>query len=140
MGCNGDCSCSKGDVTVNSIPDEKSDDDIWENDEVDEVFISHSDVRRSHEKQGYLDGLSHAKENSLQQGFDDLFPEGAKLAISVGKILAKVKSRGSDEMFALACKELKITNILDKKYFDDELQLNGIHIVLHEWETKASLL
>ena len=59
------------------------DDDIWSDD--DTKLIPQNDIIRSHYKKGYVDGITQAKESSLQQGFDDGYPEGAKLGLKLVK-------------------------------------------------------
>lgn len=108
-------------------------DDVWGSD--DEHQLTTADLKRNHIKQGYLDGLSNAKESSLQQGFDDGFPKGASLGILVGTILSTVRSY--DERLFDECKEeLNITKVLKKEYFDENLDLSNKenHAVLRKWQ------
>lgn len=106
-----------------------SGDDVWDDDE----FITTGDIKRIHVKQGYLDGLSKAKESSLQDGFDDGYPLGANFAIRVGQILSKLTN--DSELFQTAKKELNLTKILQRSYFDENLDLNeSDHPVLKKWD------
>lgn len=95
--------------------------DVWGSD--DEGVSQYADVQRAHIKQGYLDGITKAQEHSLQEGFDAGYPLGASLGMEVGRLLAG--SRASKDA-------LNITKILDKKYFDDQLDLVEPHPVIAE--------
>ena len=152
MTCQEDCSCknneaptTKTTATTTNVGDgpgpgpipgnnDDVDDDIWSDD--DTKLIPQNDIIRSHYKKGYVDGITQAKESSLQQGFDDGYPEGAKLGIKVGEILAnlinqcKDRNRQGDDdddddeqlvRFNEAKKELNIVNVLKKSYFDEDL-------------------
>lgn len=139
-GCKGDCSCAKSDnktlASVSDVEKEKNDtEDIWGDEDIEEIGKSNADIERMHTKQGYLDGLTNSQESSLQNGFDDLFPKGANLGLKVGQILAELNSTNKD-LFEQGKNELNISNILDKKYFDDDLELKneGDHDVLLKWE------
>ncbi|KAK6458467.1 uncharacterized protein RJT20DRAFT_32018 [Scheffersomyces xylosifermentans] len=134
MPCEGECSCSKKgttDVQISSSANKDSNDDVWDE---DRSVSSNADIQRSHEKQGYLDGLSHAKESSLQAGFDTAFPSGAQLGIAVGKILGKLRSHNDEALFIQGKQELNIGKIMDKKYFNDELELAGEHEIISKWQ------
>lgn len=127
MSCNGDCSCTNGKLpsskqqhNINNQSNPLSD-DYSSDDNGDEKIIPNNDIIRTHYKQGYVDGITKAKETSLQDGFDDGFPKGAELGIEVGKILSKLKH--SNDEFDQAKKELNITNVLNMKYFDDDFNL-----------------
>lgn len=159
MTCQGDCSCKNNEVpTTKSTTGNVEDDDIWSDD--DSKLILENDIIRSHYKKGYVDGITQAKESSLQQGFDDGYPEGAKLGIKVGEILAnlinqcKDRNRQGDDddddeqlvRFNEAKKELNIVNVLKKSYFDEDLNLkksNGnketdesYHELINKWENE----
>lgn len=140
MVCGGKCGSKRLKVETNVVhkEDESGIDDIWGDD--DEMVTANADIKRSHEKQGYLDGLSNAKESSLQGGFDEAFPQGAQVGIAVGKILAIVNSSGDDDLFKQAKKELNITKILDRKYFDADLQIQREHEVLVKWDAISKKL
>ncbi|KAK6201614.1 uncharacterized protein RJT21DRAFT_36436 [Scheffersomyces amazonensis] len=144
MSCNGTCgeghNHSNHNIEVNEIKIDHSHninmEDVWGDDDGDEYdipFKADADIKRIHEKQGYLDGLSRAKEESLQQGFDEGFPQGAEFGIIVGKIMGKLKLFKDDDLFNQARKELNITKVLDKKYFNDDLTLTTDHQVLQKW-------
>lgn len=145
MSCNGDCSCKdkSNELNINNLASMNSpnNDDIWADDDAGETndIIANKDIIRSHYKQGYVDGVSSAKETSLQQGFDDSYPQGAKLGIEVGQILAHLKKLKDDDNndstnFNQAKQELNITNVLNTKYFDDELNLKkSSHELINKW-------
>ncbi|KAL6451404.1 YAE1 Protein YAE1 [Candida maltosa Xu316] len=144
MACQGDCQCKNDGVENNYSSDNGSiNDDIWEADNSENI-IPNRDIIRAHHKQGYVDGMTHAKEAALQKGFDDAYTEGAKLAISVGKILANLKNQSTknhdSELFTQAKSELHITKVLQKKYFNDDLELEvgKSHELIAEWEQKAN--
>ncbi|GMG32211.1 unnamed protein product [Ambrosiozyma monospora] len=97
-------------------------------------------LQRRHAKQGYLDGLSQAKETGLQDGFDEGYPIGGKLGVAVGQLLISLKmsqisGKLSQEQYDLALKELNIRNILQKKYFDNSLNIKDYskHPVISKW-------
>lgn len=104
--------------------------DVWGS---DDESLTTRDVERTHTKQGYLDGLSNAKESSLQQGFDEGFPKGAGLGIKIGHILSTIKSY-DESMFDQCKRELNITRVLHKKYFDEHLEITSIHDPIVKWE------
>lgn len=173
MTCQEDCSCknneaptTKTTATTTNVGDgpgpipgnnDDVDDDIWSDD--DTKLIPQNDIIRSHYKKGYVDGITQAKESSLQQGFDDGYPEGAKLGIKVGEILAnlinqcKDRNRQGDDdddeqlvRFNEAKKELNIVNVLKKSYFDEDLNLKksndnketdeSYHELINKWENE----
>lgn len=152
MTCGLNCECKPDHIDTQSTNSDDNNnnapDDIWADEEID---IAHArdrttnDIQRNHYSRGYVDGITSAKESSLQYGFDGGFPRGAELGISVGKILARLISINNkdDENVGInnAINELNITNILDKQYFDgDELELKGIHPVIEKWKDKLSSL
>lgn len=92
--------------------------EIWGSDE--ENIDVHAHLQRTHAKQGYLDGLTHLKEASLQKGFDTGFPQGAQLGRAVGQVLARLHGTAA---FDGAKQRLGVASVLDKKYFDDQLDL-----------------
>lgn len=118
MGCSGDCSCKDTSAW---------DDDVWGDDDVKAT----ADIERAHHKQGYLDGLTQAKESSLQEGFDDAFPKGAQLGVEVGLLLAKAMCT-DEETFKRAKEELNITKVLAKKYFNEDVELVD-RLLLEKW-------
>lgn len=124
--------CGSSGIVENSVrdyDDDLSDQDIWSN---DDSVNPHADRDRSQYKQGYLDGLSKGKEQSLQIGFDQAFPKGAGLGFTVGSILAKLKCN-DENLFKQAKLELNITKVLNKQHFDNELQLNQ-HSIIEKWQ------
>lgn len=144
MSCNGDCSCKdkSNELNINNSTSMNSpnNDDIWaDDDDAGDTndIIPNKDIIRSHYKQGYVDGISSGKETALQQGFDDSYPQGAKLGIEVGQILAqliKLKDDDDSTNFNQAKQELNITNVLNTKYFDDELNLKkSSHELITKW-------
>lgn len=140
--CNGDCSCTS--KAGSGISDQREMtknetngiDDIWGDDDIEELDNSTADIKRMHMKQGYLDGITNAKESSLQDGFDDLFPKGAELGIIVGNILGLLISCDDQELFDQAKSELNISQVLHSRYFDEDLELRstGEHEVIAKWQ------
>ncbi|RLV92782.1 Uncharacterized protein YAE1 [Spathaspora sp. JA1] len=127
MSCEGNCSCKEQPI-IHS-PSQNTSDDIWDEEEDPKPL---QDINRAHYKQGYLDGLVYQQEDSLQQGFDQGFPEGAKLGIQVGKILAVLKLK-NEQLFEQAKLELNIVKVLDKKYFDDKLNVISEIPTISKW-------
>ncbi|CDR39960.1 CYFA0S04e00936g1_1 [Cyberlindnera fabianii] len=144
-----------------------SDDDIWASDggefhpNVDDgdFYGERTDrpenaeiaaVRRVHAKQGYLAGLSSAKEESLQQGFDEGYPSGAIIGLEVGKILGTLQLLSSfngvagtkaKELLSTAKTELHIKKVLHRRYFDDNVQLpEEGHTVVNKWKIEVEQL
>ncbi|CAK7897499.1 protein Yae1p [[Candida] anglica] len=148
MGCGGDCQGKNGgcgneieiatsDVkNFSSSPKDSTNEGIWaDNDNISSVAA----IQRAHTKQGYLDGLSQAKESSLQQGFDEGYPVGGAMGVRVGAILAQLSD--NVEEFNIAKNELNITKILDKKYFDNNVDLvQENHPILEKWEQRVKIL
>ena len=140
--CNGDCSCTSkvdsrvSDKTEMTKNESNGIDDIWGDDDIEELDNSTADIKRMHSKQGYLDGITSAKESSLQDGFDDLFPKGAELGIIVGNILGSLISYDDQELFDQAKSELNISQVLHKRYFDEDLELRSTndHEVIAKWQ------
>ncbi|GEQ72670.1 hypothetical protein JCM33374_g6357 [Metschnikowia sp. JCM 33374] len=135
MSCSGECHCkiqAKND-TANETNSMK--DDVWGSDE--ENISAYADLQRAHVNQGYLDGITRAQESGLQDGFDKGFPQGGGLGMRVGKILAKLHGTSR---FDEAKQALKITQVLDKKYFDNQLDLQSSqHSLITHWEEIADI-
>lgn len=105
------------------------DDDIWGDEEPTQTPA----VQRIHTKQGYVDGLAHAQEASLQAGFDEGYGAGAQLGVAVGSILAKT---WGDPAHDEARRELVITNVLSRQWFDNDLCMNE-HALIQKWDQKT---
>lgn len=124
---NGQC-CQK---PTQIVPDVDTD-DIWGSDE--ENISVHADLKRAHHNQGYVDGITKQQEQSLQNGFDEGFPQGAQLGREAGKILARLHGKSQ---FPTAKTDLNISKILDKKYFDEQLDLIGKqHPEINRYQTQ----
>ncbi|KAI3405080.2 YAE1 [Candida oxycetoniae] len=127
---------------------------IWEEDGASDnessVRLANNEIIRQHQKQGYVDGLAAHQETSLQMGFDDAFPHGAQLGIDVGRILARAKInqeikevdskevQNNKDLFNEAKRALHITNILDQRFFDTELNLSQSHELIKKWNSKTT--
>lgn len=124
--------------------DDLSDSDIWGSDS--EVTLESPDIaklRKLHHKQGYLEGITKAKESTLQHGFDTGYPQGAALGIEIGEIVGSLQiwSAQSDErgerakeLLMRAKRELHISKVLSWRYFDDELNLpEKGHPLILQW-------
>ncbi|CCH40995.1 hypothetical protein BN7_532 [Wickerhamomyces ciferrii] len=107
-------------------------------------------LRRQHAKKGYLDGLSTSKEDSLQEGFDKGYPMGAEIGIFVGKMIGQLQiikalenidddiKKRANVLLVEARNELTIQKVLNRKYFDDDLNLpNEIHTLLQRWKSQC---
>lgn len=146
MTCEGNCTCTPDHIDAPISPTNSysesdavwADDDDYNNANENELSNATNDIQRSHYSRGFLDGITNAKENSLQVGFDTAFPKGAQLGIRVGKILSTVLSIDTKEEFDKAKSELNIIKVLDKKYFNedgDNLEIsNQHHPVIDKWE------
>lgn len=129
-------------------------DDIWGGDSDDEPCASAdiAKLRRIHNKQGYLDGISRAKESTLQSGFDSGYPEGAQLAIEVGKILGGLqllaslpaqdpRSEAARQLLSRAKVELHISRVLSWRYFNEDLTLpQDGHRLIVQWKHRVDQL
>lgn len=113
---------------------DNSNEDIWGDDD-DMTSTTTAEIKRIHTKQGYLDGLSNAKESSLQSGFDDGYPKGGQLGVLVGCILSTILSY-KPELFDTCKKELAISNVLSRGHFNDDLEIEDVdkHEVLRKWK------
>ena len=109
-------------------------DDFWGSGEESESRNEESTeirkLRSVHSKRGYLDGITSAKEDNLQAGFDESFPLGAQYGIDVGKILGGLQMLVSiygdedpelREQMKLVQEELRINKVLAKRHFDEEM-------------------
>lgn len=143
MGCGTDsCGCKRSKIDTDNIVQPtastvshvnasiSSQDDVWADDEPTQTPA----VKRIHTKQGYVDGVALAQEASLQRGFDDGYGAGAQLGVAVGEILAQ---RWGTPEFERACTDLKITNVLDRRYFDDQLSLLE-HPLVSQWQQSTN--
>lgn len=143
-GC-GSCSDKKAVADISTDLGE----DVWadENDNSAQTS-STAALHRNHTKQGYLDGLAHAQESSLQDGFDESFPKGAELGRLVGNVLATLCAKEGDKdgskglessgsLFAQAKAELNISKVLQRDHFDDDLKLSGLPEPLQKWQKAA---
>ncbi|AET38654.1 Yae1p Ecym_3151 [Eremothecium cymbalariae DBVPG len=102
-------------------------------------------LKRIHWKRGYRDGVSSAKEEALQQGFDEKFPDGCKSGFQVGEIIGRMQVLNSlfgdeDEDlrqdFHLALRELRISNVLTRSNFDNEMNILGSKpAVISKWDS-----
>ncbi|KAG7749266.1 hypothetical protein KL911_005172 [Ogataea haglerorum] len=106
------------------------------------VHVDLLSLKRKHAKQGYLDGISKAKEESLQQGFDEGYPIGARMGARIGEILAQLKillmqSKISAEDYDSAFHELNIKKVLQTDFFDSKLNMldEREHPMIRKWMT-----
>lgn len=145
--------------TLKQAEDNDDDNDVWAEDESDndnatntsvdrqQQQLAYKDVIRKHRKQGYVDGITAHREDQLQRGFDDAFPRGAKFGIEVGRILAKLKCKqgrkeeeenGQNVEFKRAINDLSISKVLDRQYFDEQLEPMPTHELIENWKQKSS--
>ncbi|CAH02546.1 Yae1p [Kluyveromyces lactis] len=104
-------------------------------------------LQQIHSKRGYLDGISSAKEENLQAGFDDTFPLGAKYGFQIGEIVGKLRLfttlyGNADPQVAADLKqaqdELRINRVLSARHFDEELQpLDSLKVLLSKWQARV---
>lgn len=126
MSCTGECKVPKNLKRKKSLLS-ADDDDIWAS---DDDIDTYADLQRAHVTQGYIDGITQAKEAGLQKGFDEGFPHGATLGCRVGRILALLHGRPE---FDQAKKELNVASVLSKDHFDDSLNQEH-HSLVEKWE------
>lgn len=127
--------------------------DIWSsdsdhNDDVresnNELSLDLQKLKQVHSRRGYLDGISSSKEENLQSGFNESFPYGSSLGISIGELLGKLHLLSAlygdtDEKlrqnFFKAKNELCISEVLSQKYFDSVYDcLEVEHPVFKKWK------
>ncbi|ODV85482.1 hypothetical protein CANARDRAFT_189000, partial [[Candida] arabinofermentans NRRL YB-2248] len=97
-------------------------------------------LKRKHAKQGYLDGLSRAKEESLQEGFDEGYRIGATLGAMVGEVLMSLTillnaSKIDKNTYDTAVDELNIKTVLQTNHFDSKLNIadESQHPIIKKW-------
>lgn len=106
-------------------------DDIWGDGEPTQTPA----IRRIHMKQGYVDGLAHAQEASLQAGFDEGYAAGAQLGVDVGRVLARTWGTPAHSR---AADELRITEVLSRRWFDHDLS-TAEHDLVKRWLRETGL-
>lgn len=133
-----------------------SDDEVYRNN--DEFYGVRPEVpenndivalRRIHAKQGYLAGISSQKEETLQNGFDNGYPVGASIGVEIGKIIGNLQiltthsnstvSEKAKELLIQAESELHIRKVLNKKYFDEDINIQS-HPLINHWNDEVKLL
>ena len=96
-------------------------------------------LKEKHEKEGYRDGVTRGKAESVQKGFDEGYGLGAVLGLRVGKILGllegisaavnstkggdfgdymKAESERLESLLGSAKSDLKTESVFGKEYFD----------------------
>ena len=124
-----------------TFPDNSQhDDDIWQSSRGN---LEPSDVPRlkeKHETEGYRDGITNGKAESVQKGFDEGYGLGAVLGLRIGKILgliegivlavtAGLKAEGGkwesekerlDKLFADAKEELGTQRVFGREYWGED--------------------
>lgn len=109
-------------------------DDVWGSDESDNNLLMNdlNKLKDQHSKRGYLDGIVSAKEVNLQDAFNNGFPNGAQLGFEIGKIignlqfLENIHGKSDSQLsqdYKLAQADLNITNVLNKKLFDENYDI-----------------
>lgn len=116
--------------------------DIWDDEEVRETPNEITRVQRDHSQAGYLAGVTKAKDESLQEGFNAGYPSGGHLGLSIGWILGYLQGKGLAEEEKLARKELSSTRIFDRQYWttDAAPTYEGTHPLVKQWEDKIEQL
>ena len=72
------------------------DNDGFESGSEDDLFYAERDWRRLQERSittGYREGLDHAAEEALQQGFDKAYVEGWKWGVEIGKLRGRIAAK-----------------------------------------------
>ncbi|CDO95986.1 unnamed protein product [Kluyveromyces dobzhanskii CBS 2104] len=105
-------------------------------------------LRQVHSKRGYLDGISSAKEENLQAGFDATFPMGSQYGFQIGLLVGKLQLLatlyGKSDLRLLedmkqVQKELRINKVLADKHFDENLKpLDSLDELLCKWQLRLS--
>lgn len=116
--------------------------DIWDDEEVREAPSEVTRVQRDHSQAGYLAGVTKAKDESLQEGFNSGYPIGGELGLSIGRVLGFLQGKGLSELESQARKELSSVHVFDRKYWtsDAEPSFKGTHPLVEGWEKKVENL
>ncbi|SCV02152.1 LANO_0F15566g1_1 [Lachancea nothofagi CBS 11611] len=127
-----------------------SDGDIWESDSEEGPCASERgesvEIRKLqsiHNKRGYLDGITSAKEENLQQGFDHSYHIGANIGSRIGvvlgglQILAFLHGDNNETLkkdLAQAQQDLRINKVLSKENFDNNCTMVKTENPVSYWE------
>lgn len=129
------------------------DGDIWCSDSEDNSKLEESletrKLREVHKKRGYVDGISSAKEENLQAGFDSTFSIGSKLGLRVGNLVGRFQvlrtlygDADSDlvEDARLVENELRINKVLASRHFNEDLDpLASLEELVGKWESRLTV-
>ncbi|SCU86822.1 LAFA_0E03246g1_1 [Lachancea sp. 'fantastica'] len=127
-----------------------SDNDIWATD----LEVSSSEFQRQetaeirklrsiHSKRGYVDGITSAKEDNLQEGFDSSYSVGSNLGTRIGVVLGELQilallHGNNDNTLAAnlqrAQQELRINKVLNVQHFDENCNPIHTNIPITRWE------
>ncbi|AGO11062.1 AaceriAFR421Cp [[Ashbya] aceris (nom. inval.)] len=101
-------------------------------------------LERTHRNRGYRDGISSAKEDNLQEGFDMKFPEGSRLGFQVGELIGKLQALhslfgGQDSElrsdFKEALAQLQISRVLTHANFNEQMDATeALSSLLAKWD------
>ncbi|SCU99264.1 LADA_0H18624g1_1 [Lachancea dasiensis] len=128
-----------------------SDGDVWESDFESTMSVpSKQDetaeirkLRLIHQKRGYLDGITSAKEENLQSGFDETYGIGSKFGNRIGivlgglYVLATLHGERDDALkrdLAQAQRDLRINKTLSKQHFDENCDMREESDPVSAWE------
>lgn len=115
-------------------------DDIWDEDAP--VPSNVKKVEREHGDAGYLDGVTKAKIQSNQPGFDEGYIEGADIGLLVGRIIGTFQALGLSELESMALKELSPRELFCSTYYNEEarpLFSGNQHPLVVKWQKQLEL-
>ena len=99
--------------------------DIWDEDA--EEPSNTRKVEREHSNAGYLAGVTKAKEQNHQPGFDEGYSEGAEIGLRAGRIIGTFQALGLKDMELMALKELTPRDLF------------SYHPLILRWEEKSNM-
>lgn len=114
--------------------------DIWDEDA--EEPSNTRKVEREHSNAGYLAGVTKAKEQNHQPGFDEGYSEGAEIGLRAGRIIGTFQALGLKDMELMALKELTPRDLFSYEYYNKEAKplFDGSnHPLILKWEEKSNM-
>ncbi|PRT55036.1 Uncharacterized protein YAE1 [Wickerhamiella sorbophila] len=109
--------------------------DVWGDEEPGQL----AKIKRDHTNAGYLDGITRSKEQSLQGGFDEGYPEGAAMGLEVGRIIGYFQGQGLRDIEKKAFDELSEASLFNSQYYNADATPNfqGTHPLIKKWQDRV---
>lgn len=108
------------------------DEEVWSDDDPDAL----GQIRREHRNIGYLQGVTKAKGESLQNGFDDGYAEGAQIGLQAGRIIGHLEGLGLSDLESKARMELQEECLFTHKYYKPNRmpKFETCHPLIVKWQ------